>query len=77
MIGRRHKNSLLFEQLLSEDFTQEELDRVYTPIGLSIKSETPEEIGISIAAEMIMVRADHNEAATAARHAESLRALHE
>ncbi|MBR0455519.1 MAG: XdhC family protein [Firmicutes bacterium] len=77
MIGSRHKNSLLFEQLLSEDFTQEELDRVYTPIGLSIKSETPEEIGISIAAEMIMVRADHNEAATAARHAESLRALHE
>ena len=77
MIGSRHKNNLLFEKLLEEGFTQEELDSVYTPIGLSIKSETPEEISISIAAEMIMVRADHNEAVTATRHAENLRALHE
>ena len=57
MIGSRHKNSILFEQLLKEGFTQEELDAVYTPIGLEIKSETPEEIGVSIAAEMILVRA--------------------
>ena len=39
--------------------------------------ETPEEIGISIAAEMILVRAEHNEAAAAARHAEGMRAIHE
>ena len=77
MIGSRHKNSILVKQLLEEGFTQEELDKVYTPIGLSIKSETPEEISISIAAEMIMVRADHNEGAAASRHAESLRMLHE
>ena len=77
MIGSRHKNSLLFEQLLSEGFTQEELDKVYTPIGLEIKSETPEEISISIAAEMIMVRAEHNEATAAARHAEGMSRIHE
>ncbi|MCR5035639.1 MAG: XdhC/CoxI family protein [Clostridia bacterium] len=81
MIGSRHKNSVLFEQLSEEGFTQEELDSVYAPIGLDIKSETPEEIAISIAAEIIMVRADHDaeqgEEAVKARHAESLRALHE
>lgn len=40
--------------------TEEELDRVTTPIGLSIDAETPEEIAISIAAQMIQVRAQHN-----------------
>ena len=50
MIGSRRKNSILFEELLKEGFTQEELDRVYAPIGREIKSETPEEIAISIAA---------------------------
>jgi len=59
MIGSRRKNQLLADQLLSEGFTQEELDKVYTPIGLEIKSETPEEISISIAAEMIQVRAGY------------------
>ena len=77
MIGSRHKNQLLVEQLLSEGFSQEELDQVYTPIGLEIKSETPEEISISIAAEMILVRAEHNEAAAAARHAEGMSRIHE
>ena len=77
MIGSHHKNKILMDKLLSEGFSQEELDRVYTPIGLSIKSETPEEISISIAAEMIMVRAEHNEADAAQKHAEGLRKLHE
>ena len=77
MIGSRHKNQILVDQLLSEGFTQEELDQVYTPIGLEIKSETPEEIGVSIAAEMILVRAEHNEAAAAARHAEGMGKIHE
>ncbi|MBE6028767.1 MAG: hypothetical protein E7226_01220 [Clostridiales bacterium] len=77
MIGSRHKNQILVDQLLSEGFSQEELDQVYTPIGLKIKSETPEEISISIAAEMILVRAEHNEAAVAARHAEGMSRIHE
>jgi len=77
MIGSRHKNQILREQLLSEGFTQEELDKVCAPIGLDIKSETPEEIAISIAAEMILVRAEHNEAAAALRHAEGMGKIHE
>lgn len=77
MIGSRRKNRLLQEQLLSEGFTQEELDAVYAPIGLEIKSETPEEISISIAAEMIRIRAEHNEASAAVRHAEGMSRIHE
>lgn len=57
MIGSRRKNSLLYDELKKEGFTQEQLDCVHAPIGLEIKSETPEEIGVSIVAEMIEVRA--------------------
>ena len=38
----------------------EELDLVTTPIGLPIKGETPAEIAISIAAQMILHRAERN-----------------
>ena len=57
MIGSRRKNRLLFDRLLKEGVTEEELARVHTPIGLDIGAETPEEIGVSIAAEIIQVRA--------------------
>ena len=39
---------------------EEELDLVTTPIGLDIKGETPAEIAISIAAQLILHRAEHN-----------------
>lgn len=39
---------------------EEELDLVTTPIGLNIKGETPAEIAISIAAQMILHRAERN-----------------
>ena len=61
MIGSRRKNSLLYDELKKEGFTQEQLDYVHAPIGLEIKSETPEEIGVSIVAEMIQVRAEKAE----------------
>lgn len=77
MIGSRKKNAVLFEQLRREGFTEEELGAVYTPIGIDIKSETPEEISVSIAAEIIKVRAEHNEAASAMRHAEGMEKIHE
>ncbi len=49
---------------LKEDFglLDEELDLVTTPIGLSIQAETPAEIAISIAAQMILRRAERNRA---------------
>ena len=49
-------------KVLKEDhgLTDAELDLVTTPIGLSIKAETPAEIAISICAQMIQHRADRN-----------------
>lgn len=61
MIGSRRKNQLLFDTLIEEGFTQEQIDTVHAPIGLDIKSETPEEIGVSIVAEIIQVRAEKAE----------------
>ena len=61
MIGSKRKNRLLYDTLMEEGVTQEQLDYVHAPIGLKIKSETPEEIGISIVAEMIEVRAEKAE----------------
>jgi len=49
------------EKLMRIDgFTQERLNMVYTPIGKAIKAKTPAEIAISIAAELIEVRASDN-----------------
>lgn len=60
MIGSRRKNRLLYDTLLEEGFTEEDFEEIYSPIGLSIGSETPEEIAISIVAEIIQVRSQLN-----------------
>jgi len=56
MIGSRRKRSLIFQQLLREGFSREELARVHSPIGLEIGAETPQEIAVSIVGELIKVR---------------------
>ncbi len=60
MIGSRRKNKLLYDTLMEEGVTEEQLAQLHAPIGLKIGSETPEEIGVSIAAEIISVRAARN-----------------
>lgn len=57
MIGSKRKVAIIFEKLIEEGFKQDDLSRVYSPIGLSIGAKTPEEIAISIVAELIKVRA--------------------
>lgn len=56
MIGSRRKIKILFEQLHQQGVSQETLDMAHAPIGLGIGADTPEEIAISIAAELISVR---------------------
>jgi xanthine dehydrogenase accessory factor len=56
MIGSRRKTKLIFESLLAEGFHQEDIQRVHAPIGLPIGGETPEEIGVSIIAQMVQAR---------------------
>ena len=57
MIGSRKKRNTIYAALLKEGFDQADIDRVHSPIGLSIGAETPEEIAVSILAELIYVRA--------------------
>ena len=56
-IGSRRKLALCREKLLEKGFTAEEYARVHAPIGLAIGAETPAEIAVSVAADMIAVRA--------------------
>jgi xanthine dehydrogenase accessory factor len=44
-------------KLKAEGFTDQDIERFYSPIGLAILAETPAEIAISVAGELIMVRA--------------------
>ena len=59
VIGSRQKAAGV-RKVLQEEYglSEEELNGVTTPIGLSIKAETPAEIAISIAAQMILHRAE-------------------
>jgi len=56
MIGSGRKVLTVFEQLEKEGIPRESFDRVYAPIGLQLGSVTPEEIAVSVVAELIAVR---------------------
>ncbi|MES9995607.1 XdhC family aldehyde oxidoreductase maturation factor [Desulfovibrio aminophilus] len=62
MIGSRRKRQAVYDQLLKEGFTTADLERVHCPIGLAIEAETPEEIAVSIVAELILARATRRKA---------------
>jgi len=59
MIGSKKKIKTLYEILVKKGVSKETLNRVHAPIGLDINSETPEEISVSIVAELIKVRGEH------------------
>ncbi|HEU0075802.1 MAG TPA: XdhC/CoxI family protein [Dehalococcoidia bacterium] len=54
MIGSNRRVSTVLRHLAEEGLPLEALERVYTPIGFDIGAETPEEIAVSIMAEIIM-----------------------
>ncbi len=56
MIGSPGKIKNIFRDLLKEDMPRERLAQVHSPIGLDLGAETPDEIALSIAAEMLMLR---------------------
>lgn len=61
MIGSRRKVLAIYQELEKDGFDPVKFDRVHAPIGFDIGATTPEEIAVSVVAEMIAVR----------RHAES------
>ncbi len=56
LVGSRRKRALLFKALKAECFSEEDVGRVITPVGLAIGSVTPEEIAVSIIAQIIQYR---------------------
>ena len=56
MIGSKRKTIAIFRELQKEGIPPELFDRIHAPIGLDIGAVTPEEIAISITAELIAAR---------------------
>jgi xanthine dehydrogenase accessory factor len=59
LLGSKRKRALLFKTLREEGFSQTDIERVITPVGLPIGSVTPEEIAVSIIAQIIKYRREH------------------
>jgi len=79
MIGSKRKVLSVYQALEKEGFSPEEFKRVYAPMGLEIGALSPEEIAISIAAELVAVRrtaqsAQHKKLQREHREATTLRA---
>ena len=56
MIGSRRRTGTVLQHLADDGFDMTDLENVYTPIGLDIGAETPEEIAMSILSEMVLER---------------------
>ena len=56
MIGSKRKTISVVHELEKEGFSRDMFSKVFAPMGLEIGAETPEEIAISVVAEMIAVR---------------------
>jgi len=56
MIGSKRKVLSVYKALENEGYKPEEFERVYAPMGLEIGALSPEEIAVSIAAELIAIR---------------------
>jgi xanthine dehydrogenase accessory factor len=56
MMASRTRGKTVFSHLLEQGIPEEQLGKVHTPIGLEISARTPEEIALSIMAEVVKVR---------------------
>ena len=56
MIGSKRRVKIMKEELIEEGYSKEKIENIYSPIGLNIGAVTPEEISISILAEIISVK---------------------
>ena len=56
VIGSRRRWETTAQSLLEQGCTEEDIKRITSPMGLELKAESPEEIAVSILAEIIMLR---------------------
>jgi xanthine dehydrogenase accessory factor len=66
MIGSIKKRDIIYEALLKSGFSPDMLSAVFSPIGLDIGAETPDEIAFSIMAELISIRSRKRKSLTTA-----------
>jgi len=59
MIGSKRKRELLFKTLMEEGVSKNDLARLTIPVGLPIGADSPEEIAVSIASELIQKRKEY------------------
>ena len=62
VIGSRKKTAAVNARLRERGISEDAIARIHTPVGVPIKAVTPEEIAVSIAGELILVRAERREA---------------
>ncbi|MEM1549902.1 MAG: XdhC family protein [Candidatus Methanomethylicia archaeon] len=55
LLGSKRKSSEIKRRLIEEGYNKEDVEKIHSPIGLDIGAETPEEIAVSITAELIAV----------------------
>ncbi len=72
LVGSKSKRAALFDLLQERGFSKEDIARIRTPVGLPIGAVTPQEIAISILAEIIQLRrsydlSEHNGASSCSR----------
>ncbi len=56
VLGSRKKLEKLFAGYTADGFSEKQLHNIHSPVGMAINSQTPEEIAVSIAAEIIAVK---------------------
>jgi xanthine dehydrogenase accessory factor len=56
MIGSRRRVRATFHQLLEDGIPHARLGEIHAPVGLDVGAETPEEIAVAVAAELVLVR---------------------
>jgi xanthine dehydrogenase accessory factor len=56
MIASRRRAALVFKQVIKKGVPEKQFERVYSPVGLDIGADTPEEIAISILSEIIRIK---------------------
>ena len=56
LLGSKRKTILIYESMLRRGFSLEDIRRTRSPIGIDVGARTPEEIAVSIMAEILMFR---------------------
>lgn len=56
MLGSERKKLILWDRIQARGGSRERLDGIYAPVGLNVGADTPEEIAVSVVAELIGVR---------------------